>query len=46
MGELSSGTVTSLLTDVEGSTALWEEDLEATRIGVPGLPLADRVSYS
>jgi class 3 adenylate cyclase len=29
MAELPSGTVTFLLTDVEGSTALWEEAAEA-----------------
>ncbi|HXU80890.1 MAG TPA: hypothetical protein VN914_05800, partial [Polyangia bacterium] len=29
MAELPSGTVTFLLTDVEGSTALWEEAPEA-----------------
>ena len=31
MAELPSGTVTFLLTDVEGSTALWEEAPEAMR---------------
>src|SRR5688500_5051780 len=31
MVELPSGTVTFLLTDVEGSTALWEEAPEAMR---------------
>src|SRR5687768_5818244 len=31
MAELPSGTVTFLLTDVEGSTALWEETPEAMR---------------
>src|SRR3954452_22699768 len=31
MTELPSGTVTFLLTDVEGSTALWEEAPEAMR---------------
>jgi hypothetical protein len=31
MAELPSGTVTVLLTDVEGSTALWEEAPEAMR---------------
>ena len=31
MAELPSGTVTFLLTDVEGSTALWEEAPELMR---------------
>jgi class 3 adenylate cyclase len=31
MTELPSGTVTFLLTDLEGSTALWEEAPEAMR---------------
>ena len=31
MAGLPSGTVTFLLTDVEGSTALWEEAPEAMR---------------
>src|SRR5437868_7660726 len=31
MAELPSGTVTFLLTDVEGSTALWEQAPEAMR---------------
>src|SRR5688500_13729544 len=31
MASLPSGTVTFLLTDVEGSTALWERDSEAMR---------------
>ena len=31
MAELPSGTVTFLLTDVEGSSALWEEAPEAMR---------------
>jgi class 3 adenylate cyclase len=31
MAELPSGTVTFLLTDVEGSTALWEAAPEAMR---------------
>jgi class 3 adenylate cyclase len=31
VAELPSGTVTFLLTDVEGSTALWEEAPEAMR---------------
>ncbi len=31
MAELPSGTVTFLLTDVEGSTALWEEAPEVMR---------------
>jgi hypothetical protein len=35
MAELPSGTVTFLLTDVEGSTALWEEAPEAMR-SAPG----------
>src|SRR5688500_15130494 len=34
MAELPSGTVTFLLTDVEGSTALWEEAPEATRVAL------------
>jgi class 3 adenylate cyclase len=32
MSELPSGTVTFLLTDVEGSTALWQEDDAAMRV--------------
>ena len=34
MAELPSGTVTFLLTDVEGSTALWEEAPEAMRVAL------------
>src|SRR5215210_6754212 len=34
MVELPSGTVTFLLTDVEGSTALWEDAPEAMRIAL------------
>jgi predicted ATPase/class 3 adenylate cyclase len=34
MTELPSGTVTFLLTDVEGSTALWEEAPEATHVAL------------
>jgi predicted ATPase/class 3 adenylate cyclase len=34
MAELPSGTVTFLLTDVEGSTALWEEAPEAMRMAL------------
>ena len=29
MGDLPSGTVTFLFTDIEGSTALWERDQQA-----------------
>jgi class 3 adenylate cyclase len=40
MAELPGGTVTFLLTDVEGSTALWEEAPEAMRAALvrDGLP--------
>jgi len=34
MAELPSGTVTFLLTDVEGSTALWEQAPEAVRVAL------------
>jgi class 3 adenylate cyclase len=34
MAELPSGTVTFLLTDVEGSTMLWEEATEAMRVAL------------
>jgi predicted ATPase/class 3 adenylate cyclase len=34
MGELPSGTVTFLFTDLEGSTRLWEEDADAMRVAV------------
>src|SRR5438093_13395563 len=34
MAELPSGTVTFLLTDVEGSTALWEAAPEAMRVAL------------
>jgi predicted ATPase/class 3 adenylate cyclase len=34
MPELPSGTVAFLCTDVEGSTALWEQDLAAMRVAV------------
>ena len=34
MAELPSGTVTFLLTDVEGSTALWEQAPEAMRVAL------------
>ncbi|HEX2187131.1 MAG TPA: AAA family ATPase, partial [Chloroflexota bacterium] len=34
MAELPSGTVTFLLTDIEGSTALWERDPEAMRVAL------------
>ena len=34
MAELPSGTVTFLLTDVEGSTALWDEAPEAMRVAL------------
>src|SRR3982751_690260 len=34
MAELPSGTVTFLLTDVEGSTALWEESPESMRVAL------------
>ena len=37
MAELPSGTVMFLLTDVEGSTALWEEAPEAMRGDLPRL---------
>jgi class 3 adenylate cyclase len=30
MAELPSGTVTFLFTDIEGSTALWKRDRQAT----------------
>ena len=36
MTELPVGTVTFLLTDVEGSTALWEEAPERMRMQWPG----------
>jgi class 3 adenylate cyclase len=34
MGDLPSGTVTFLFTDLEGSTRLWEEDPDAMRVAV------------
>jgi class 3 adenylate cyclase len=34
MADLPTGTVTFLLTDIEGSTALWERDPEAMRAAV------------
>jgi class 3 adenylate cyclase len=34
MGDLPSGTVTFLFTDLEGSTRLWEEDADAMRVAV------------
>src|SRR5436305_2404747 len=34
MAELPSGTVTFLLTDVQGSTALWEQAPEAMRVAL------------
>jgi class 3 adenylate cyclase len=34
MPELPSGTVTFLLTDIEGSTALWERDRAAVAVAV------------
>ncbi len=34
MAELPSGTVTFLFTDIEGSTALWEQDQAAMRLAV------------
>src|SRR5215213_5382065 len=34
MAELPTGTVTFLLSDVEGSTALWEEAPEAMRVAL------------
>ena len=34
MAELPSGTVTFLFTDIEGSTALWEQDREAMRVAL------------
>ena len=42
MAELPSGTVTFLLTDVEGSTVLWEEATEAMR-HLPGGPPRFRI---
>ena len=34
MAELPSGTVTFLFTDIEGSTALWEQAPEAMRLAL------------
>ncbi|HZG69571.1 MAG TPA: adenylate/guanylate cyclase domain-containing protein, partial [Herpetosiphonaceae bacterium] len=34
MPELPTGTVTFLFTDIEGSTALWEQDRQAMAIAV------------
>ena len=34
MPDLPSGTVTFLFTDIEGSTALWERDIEAMAAAV------------
>ena len=34
MPDLPSGTVTFLFTDIEGSTALWEQDQAAMRLAV------------
>ena len=34
MSDLPSGTVTFLFTDIEGSTALWEQDHAAMRLAV------------
>ncbi len=42
MTELPSGTVTFLLTDVEGSTALWEEAPETMRRAIAVAPLPYR----
>jgi hypothetical protein len=49
MAELPSGTATFLLTDVEGSTALWKEAPEAMRVALargdmPRLLAAHQVS--
>ena len=47
MAELPSGMVTFLLTDVEGSTTLWEESPEAMRAALVGTPsvLAHRCAF-
>jgi hypothetical protein len=37
MAELPTGTVTFLLTDIEGSTALWERTTTIYRLSVPPL---------
>jgi len=34
MADLPSGTVTFLFTDIQGSTALWEQDQVAMRLAV------------
>ncbi len=45
MAELPNGTVTFLLTDVEGSTALWEEAAEAIQGTSPGVACWDDLHH-
>jgi class 3 adenylate cyclase len=41
---LPAGTVTFLLSDIEGSTRLWERHPEAMRVAVPPVEILEKFS--